>query len=93
MAFNPREKRLVVRNKEGNYKPCVMCGKTYPLPDAVHIIDEKEYEYYLSQLFSKSKKFVLIFSSNCSKNLLMSFSSFKVGTTTLIFTSPIYKVL
>ena len=44
MAFNQREKRLVVRNKDGNYKPCVMCGKTYPLPDAVHIIDEKEWK-------------------------------------------------
>ena len=44
MAFNQNVKRLIVRNKDGVYKPCVMCGTTYPLPDAVHIIDEKEWK-------------------------------------------------
>lgn len=33
-----------------------------------HIIDEKEFEYHLSQLFGKSKKYVLIFSSNFDGN-------------------------
>jgi len=45
MAFNPDVKRLVVREREtGKHLPCVMCGKTYPLPDAIHIIDEKEWK-------------------------------------------------
>ena len=44
MAFNQGVKKLVVRDKRtGEHLPCVMCGKTYPLPDAVHIIDEKEW--------------------------------------------------
>src|ERR1035441_6081382 len=44
MAFNPDIKRKIVRDKEGNRVPCVMCGVRYPLPDAVHIIDEKEWK-------------------------------------------------
>ena len=45
MAFNPGVKKLIVRDKNtGKHLPCVMCGKTYPLPDAVHIIDEKEWK-------------------------------------------------
>jgi hypothetical protein len=32
MAFNPDVKRKIVRDKEGNHLPCVMCGATYPLP-------------------------------------------------------------
>ena len=49
MAFNPDVKRKIVRrkivrNKEDEHLPCVMCGVTYPLPDAVHIIDEKEWK-------------------------------------------------
>jgi hypothetical protein len=44
MPFNPGVKRLIVRDKKtGEHLPCVMCGKSYPLPDAVHIIDEKEW--------------------------------------------------
>ncbi|HET6844750.1 MAG TPA: HNH endonuclease [Candidatus Angelobacter sp.] len=44
MAFNPDVKRKIVRDKKGNHLPCVMCGATYPLPDAVHIIDAKEWK-------------------------------------------------
>jgi predicted restriction endonuclease len=44
MAFKPDVKRKIVRDKEGTHLPCVMCGATYPLPDAVHIIDEKEWK-------------------------------------------------
>lgn len=49
MPFNAGVKRLVVRDKSGNHLPCVMCGKTYPLPDAVHIIDVKEWKSRLGQ--------------------------------------------
>lgn len=44
MPFNHGVKRLIVRDKSGKRLPCVMCGRTYPLPDAVHIIDEKEWK-------------------------------------------------
>jgi predicted restriction endonuclease len=45
MPFNNNLKRLIVRDKDtGVHLPCVMCGVTYPLPDAVHIIDEKEWK-------------------------------------------------
>ena len=45
MAFNPSVKRKIVRDgQSGEHLPCVMCGKSYPLPDAVHIIDEKEWK-------------------------------------------------
>lgn len=44
MAFNPDVKRKIVRDRDGNHLPCVMCGARYPLPDAVHIIDEKEWK-------------------------------------------------
>ena len=44
MAFNPDTKAKIVRDrKSGEHLPCVMCGTRYPLPDAVHIIDEKEW--------------------------------------------------
>jgi predicted restriction endonuclease len=50
MAFNPSVKRLVVRDKQtGEHLPCVMCGTAYPLPDAVHIVDEKEWKGKLGQ--------------------------------------------
>ncbi len=44
MAFNNSIKKAIVKNKKKEYLPCVMCGKTYPLPDAVHIIDETEWK-------------------------------------------------
>ena len=45
MAFNPDVKRKIVRDKEtGEHLPCVMCGRRYPLPDAVHIVDVKEWK-------------------------------------------------
>ena len=37
-------KKLVVRDKAGKHLPCVMCGKVYPTPDAVHIIDKNEWK-------------------------------------------------
>ena len=43
-AFNPDVKAKVVRDRETNeHLPCLMCGTLYPLPDAVHIIDKKEW--------------------------------------------------
>ena len=45
MAFNPEVKHKIVRDrKTGRHHPCVICGTQYPLPDAVHIIDEKEWK-------------------------------------------------
>jgi predicted restriction endonuclease len=45
MAFNPDVKYTIVRDpKTGKHHPCVMCGTDYPLPDAVHIVDEKEWK-------------------------------------------------
>jgi predicted restriction endonuclease len=45
MPFNPNVKKKIVRDKKNpnEYLPCVMCGTKYPLPDAIHIIDEKEW--------------------------------------------------
>ncbi len=46
MAFNPTVKAKIVRDrKTGKHLPCVMCGTHYPLPDAVHLIDEKEWKH------------------------------------------------
>jgi predicted restriction endonuclease len=48
MAFNPAVKKKIVRDPTtGKHLPCVMCGSTYPLPDAVHIVDEKEWKEQL----------------------------------------------
>ena len=45
MAFNQSVKRKIVRDcHTDKHLPRVMCGATYPLPDAVHIIDEKEWK-------------------------------------------------
>ena len=45
MPFNQAVKRKIVRNRETDkHLPCVMCGTEYPLPDAVHIIDETEWK-------------------------------------------------
>jgi hypothetical protein len=45
MPFNQGVKRLIVIDKStGKHRPCVMCGKNYPLPDAVHIIDQEEWK-------------------------------------------------
>lgn len=41
---------------------------TISLDVIYHIVNEKEYEKYLSYLFDKSKKYVLIFSSNYDGN-------------------------
>ena len=50
MAFNPGVKKLVVRDKKtGQHLPCVMCGREYPLPDAVHIVDENEWREKLGK--------------------------------------------
>ena len=44
MAFNRNVKRKIVHDNTGKHKHCVMCGTTYPQPDAVHIIDKKEWK-------------------------------------------------
>ena len=45
MAFNPEIKRKIVRDRSTDkHLPCLMCGTSFPLPDAVHIIDEKEWK-------------------------------------------------
>jgi hypothetical protein len=45
MPFNPDVKRKIVRDsKTDEHLPCLMCGARYPLPDASHIIDEKEWK-------------------------------------------------
>lgn len=44
LAFNPDIKRKIVREVDGSHRPCHMCGAVYPPPDAVHIIDEKEWK-------------------------------------------------
>jgi len=43
MPFNPQVKAKIVK-KDGEYVPCIMCGRTFPPPDAAHIIDEKEWK-------------------------------------------------
>jgi len=43
LAFNPSVKRKIVRDKTDRHLPCLMCGVRYPLPDAVHIIDGREW--------------------------------------------------
>jgi predicted restriction endonuclease len=65
MAFNPDVKRKIVRNKKTKqHLPCVMCGVTYPLPDAVHIIDEKEWK---RQLGSDSQRNGIPLCPNCHR--------------------------
>jgi predicted restriction endonuclease len=44
MAFNPDVKRKIVRDKTGKHLPCLMCGTHHIRPDAVHIIDKKEWK-------------------------------------------------
>ena len=46
MASNGDVKGKIVRDKKkpDEHLPCLMCGARYPLPDAVHIIDEKEWK-------------------------------------------------
>jgi HNH endonuclease len=44
MAFNKEIKKKIVQQDSGQPRPCVMCGRSYPLPDAVHIIDENEWK-------------------------------------------------
>jgi len=45
MAFTPDTKRKILRDRSNKKPfPCVMCGSTYPLPEAAHIIDQKEWK-------------------------------------------------
>jgi predicted restriction endonuclease len=45
MPFPKKVKRkIVINSKTEEHLPCVMCGRRHPLPDAVHIIDEKEFK-------------------------------------------------
>jgi predicted restriction endonuclease len=44
MAFNPLTKKKILHDsKTGALYPCVMCGTTFPSPEAAHIIDKKEW--------------------------------------------------
>ncbi|MGA2220480.1 MAG: HNH endonuclease signature motif containing protein [Verrucomicrobiia bacterium] len=43
MPFVRKVKFRIVK-KDGKYLPCVMCGRTFPPPDAAHIIEEKEWK-------------------------------------------------
>ena len=44
-AFNKDVRLKIVRDKETDeLLPCVMCGTTFPLPEAVHIIDKDEWK-------------------------------------------------
>ena len=43
MPFHPDVKKKIVREANGDHKPCTICGITFPTPDAAHIIDEKEW--------------------------------------------------
>lgn len=44
MPFNPSVKAKIVKDESDHYRPCVMCGRSFPPPDAAHIIDEKEWK-------------------------------------------------
>jgi len=61
--------------------PMSFYGDILKLPEAelclsldvmYHIVDEKDYKFYLDQLFGKSKKYVLIFSSNVEDKTIYS---------------------
>lgn len=61
-------------NKNMNF-----CSLISDLPEAdlclsldvlYHLIDDEEFKFYLSNLFGKSKKYVLIFSSNYSSGII-----------------------
>ena len=43
MAFNTSVKAKIVKDSAGRYIPCVMCGRSFPPPDAAHIIGEEEW--------------------------------------------------
>jgi hypothetical protein len=43
MAFNPSVKAKIVKDSAGQYIPCVMCGRSFPPPDAAHIVGEEEW--------------------------------------------------
>ena len=44
MPFNTNVRKNIVFDKKTNsFFPCSMCGTKFPPPDAVHIIDEKEW--------------------------------------------------
>ena len=48
MPFKQGTKKRIVRDKTtGKHLPCVICGTSYPPPDAVHIIDEKEWKRFI----------------------------------------------
>lgn len=65
MPFNQGVKKLITRDKKTKKPfPCVMCGSTYPLPEAAHIIDEKEWKKKKGQ---DSKDNGIPLCSNCHK--------------------------
>ncbi len=65
MAFNSDVKRKIVRDrKTDEHLPCVMCGTSFPLPDAAHIIDEKEWK---NKLETDSQKNGMPLCPNCHR--------------------------
>jgi len=42
-SFNPSVKSKIVKDNAGKYIPCVMCGRSFPPPDAAHIIGKQEW--------------------------------------------------
>ncbi|NJK93434.1 MAG: hypothetical protein HC904_17430 [Blastochloris sp.] len=44
MAFKQNTQRKILRDPETKERlPCVMCGTVFPLPEAAHIIDQREW--------------------------------------------------
>jgi hypothetical protein len=65
MAFNAGVKKLIVTDpKTKRHLPCVMCGSIYPMADAVHIVDEKE---WVRQIGHDSKKNGIPLCPNCHR--------------------------
>jgi len=65
MPFKRNIQRKVLRDKEtGKPLPCVMCGTIFPLPEAAHIIDEKE---WTARLEADRQKNGIPLCPNCHK--------------------------
>ena len=67
----------VCEKKFNKNKKISFCSEMSDLPEAdlclsldviYHLVDDDDYEYYMSNLFNKSKKYVLIFSTNQDEN-------------------------
>jgi hypothetical protein len=65
MAFNGGVKKLIVTDPKTKQRlPCVLCGGIYPMADAVHIIDEKE---WVRRIGHDSKKNGIPLCPNCHR--------------------------